>query len=97
MSRDELNQALRYSEDVRAFGTVEEQEIVFGNVSAYQQAVTILNEVVSAPNPLPDELRDRLRQACEAIDALFPLEESMATSVSVIVTCARRCLSGEIS
>lgn len=97
MTRDELKQAVRYSEDVRAFGTPEELEIVGANESAFAQLMTVLDEVESAPNPLPDEMRRRLLQACEVVDALFPLTSPGPTSVSVIVACARRCISEGIT
>jgi hypothetical protein len=97
MNRNELRQTLLYSDDVRAFATPEEFELVGSNEATFRQFVAVLNEVDSAPYPLPDELHRRLLQACETIVALFPSRTLSPTSVSVIVECARRCISEGIS
>ena len=98
MTRDKLRQSLDYAKECSYAATPEELEIYISNEGVFNRFGNVAREVLGAPDPLPDEVRFRFLEACQALNALFPTEmEGSATSVGTNLDCARRCLSEGIT
>jgi len=98
MPRDELRQNLDYSIECLYFATPEQLETFLSNQQVFERFGKVTREVLSAPDPLPDEVRIRFLEGCQALNALFTTEmEGGGTSVGTNLYCARRCLSEGIT